>query len=389
MGEVISGILNNPLYVSILVILISSLIGVYVRSNSRDRCMRDFDEFKVTLEDQSGKIAWGELNVYSSGVELLYSSAHRDDQGHVENSYILYENELATLNAIYRFHHELSPENQLRRTIEIRRTYQPNIFRRTGRALRNAVSTFKDAIVQTTSAVLGHRAAQQPQNLMLSQHQKLTDSGAQLLTVAVGNAYEPILERYIGQYVVLEVLRDGTVEEVYGILKEYSARYIELLNIKMEAPIHVYLKDRIVPGLPPVPIEIGEETIHIVNPLDRTLVIESIHCGEQVRQVDVYVESKRDVEIELSEAERGKPLTLDLSARCLADMIVPRAAGIVRHAGRREKLSLETLLGLDDLSYIPWVRRLVKEGKTLLVHYKDKATGSASSQAGPEGSLSQ
>ena len=91
----------------------------------------------------------------------------------------------------------------------------------------------------------------------------------------------------------------------------------------------------------------------------------------------------------MSETERGKALTVELSARCLADVIVPRTAGIVRHAGRREELSLETLLGLDDLSYIPWVRRLVKEGKTLVVHYKDKATELASGRAEPEGSPSQ
>ena len=91
----------------------------------------------------------------------------------------------------------------------------------------------------------------------------------------------------------------------------------------------------------------------------RTLVIESVQCGDQVRKLDVSVEGKQATEIELQEQELDQDVELDLSVRCLADLVVPHSQAVIRHAGRREKLSMETLLGLDDLVEYPWVKKLL------------------------------
>jgi hypothetical protein len=362
--ELFSSILNNALYVSILVILASSFVGFYAKSRMRDRCMRDFDGFTAMVEDKEGKVVWGTLRVYSSGIELLYLSTHRDIQGHVENSYILYDSDLGNLQAIYRFHHEQSEENQRRRTKEIKRTYQPTIFRQAMRMLRNLLSTFKDAIAQTLNAVLGYRATQSPQNVMLSKHKEFTASGVQLLSSAVGNAYEPILERYIGQYVVLDILREKAVEEEHGILKEYSAKYIELLNAKVEVPLEIYLREPSSADSRPVKIERDGCTVRVTNDLDSTLLIEAVKSKKGSRQVSVPVHGKQCLDIELSVEEAEKTIELELSVRCLADLIVPRSQAAVRHAGKREKLSLDTLLGLDELPYLPWVKRLIGAEKS-------------------------
>jgi hypothetical protein len=355
--QAIESFLNNPLSVSILVILVSSLVGFYINSRVRDRCLRDFDSFRITVENKAGKTIWGKLRVYSSGIELLYKSGYKDEQGHVENSYILYGSELANVQAVYRFHDDQSARDQQRRTRDIERTYQPNIFRQLARALRNLFSTFKDAIVQATNTVLGYRAAQSPENVMLSKHKELTDSGAQLLSGTVGNAYEPILERYIGQYVVVEIASGDTVEEEYGILKEYSSKYVELLNVRIEVPLHVYLKET---NEAKTTIQVAQEDgiLHVTNPLRRELLVEAIRCDESSRPIDVQVPAYRHAAIELTEEERDKPVELQFGVRCLTDLIIPRAIGVVRHAGKRQKLSLEALLGLDDLPNIPWVKRL-------------------------------
>jgi hypothetical protein len=50
---------------------------------------------------------------------------------------------------------------------------------------------------------------------------------------------------------------------------------------------------------------------------------------------------------------------IEVSVHCLADLIVPRALSVVRHAGKREKLSVDTLMGLDDLPQLPWLQRLI------------------------------
>ncbi len=358
MAEIVSNILNNALYLSILVIILSSIIGFYAKMHLHDRCLRDFDGFKVVVETKNGKVAWGTLKVYSSGLELLYASEHHDQEGHIETSYILYENDLTNLQAIYRFHDDQSPENQRKRTRDIKRTYRPTLLHRAMRSVRNMLSTFKDAIVQTLNTILGYRAAQSPQFAVLSKHKELTTTGVQLLSGAAGNAYEPILERHIGNYVVIEVLRGQQIEEEYGILKEYSSRYIEILNARLEVPLTVYLKNRESSHATAVEVRQGTSTLQVTNYLDRPVLVETLRCDGQVREVEVYLEAGAQVEIPLVNDEVDKPVQADIAVRCLADLIVPRSLAAVRHAGEREKLSLEVLLGLDELYSLPWMRRL-------------------------------
>ena len=178
-----------------------------------------------------------------------------------------------------------------------------------------------------------------------------------MLSGTVGNAYEPILERYIGQHVVVEIVRGDAVEEEYGILKEYSTKYVELLNVRIQVPLHVYLKE--VNGSTTT-IQVAQEggVIHVTNPLSRELLVQAVRCGESSRPTDVHVPAHQHAAIELTGEEMGKPVELQFGVRCLTDLIIPRAIGVVRHAGKRQKLSLEALLGLDDLPHIPWVKRL-------------------------------
>jgi hypothetical protein len=158
--------------------------------------------------------------------------------------------------------------------------------------------------------------------------------------------------------VTLEILRGKAVQEEYGILKEYSAKYIELLNVKTEVPIQMYLKDRSFPSGSPVRIERGERAIRVTNELDRTLLVEAVLGEGEARQVNVPVHSMESAEIQLLEGETAQSVQLDTSVRSLADLIVPRALAVVRHAGKREKISLEVLLGLDELPAFPWAKRL-------------------------------
>ena len=66
------------------------------------------------------------------------------------------------------------------------------------------------------------------------------------------------------------------------------------------------------------------------------------------------------VEIALSESEAAGPVSFAWGVRCLADLVVPRSSALVRHAGKQEKLSWEAWLGLDELPYLPWLKRLAR-----------------------------
>ena len=76
--------------------------------------------------------------------------------------------------------------------------------------------------------------------------------------------------------------------------------------------------------------------------------------------MSLLVEPGEQVEIALSEAEAAGPLSFAWGVRCLADLVVPRALALVRHAGKLEKLTWDEWLGLDDLPSLPWLKRLVR-----------------------------
>ncbi len=181
----------------------------------------------------------------------------------------------------------------------------------------------------------------------VGQYKTLTSSSAQLLGGAIGNAHEPILERYIGQYVVSEIARDEEVEEEYGILKEYSARYIELLNVRVEVPLDVY---RAMPGRAQggdVASAQAEGQARVSNALDHAMLVESIQAEGGRRSLEVSGEPGESVAIPLLESEAGETVVVQVGVRRFADLILPRSIAVIRHAGRREELSLEELLGLD------------------------------------------
>jgi hypothetical protein len=85
-------------------------------------------------------------------------------------------------------------------------------------------------------------------NLLISQAKKATPAGAVLssqdkyvtqmkqeLMGSMGTSYEPLLERYIGNRVVLELIRGDKIFEYCGVLKEYTADFIEVMDVEYES----------------------------------------------------------------------------------------------------------------------------------------------------------
>ena len=48
---------------------------------------------------------------------------------------------------------------------------------------------------------------------------------------SVETSYEPLLERYIGHLVVLEMVKNDKVIELPGVLKDYTSEFIELMDV--------------------------------------------------------------------------------------------------------------------------------------------------------------
>lgn len=217
----------------LVVIAVSSLVGVFIARRKRDICLKDFEAYLTTVRRKDGKAVWGQLAVESTGLELRYHSDYWDDD-HIESSFIIYQEEFNSVFLILRFHEELSEANRVRRLADLGETYHPRFQRRMFRHVRNFFNTFRDAINQSIGAALTQVKGQGGSLSAVASQQKQVTKIQSDVVGYIGAAYDPILERHIGHMVVLEVLgTDGIIVEHLGVLKEYSPHFIEVMDVAM------------------------------------------------------------------------------------------------------------------------------------------------------------
>ncbi len=217
--------------ITILFIIFAAGIAAFVRKRSRDKCLRDFEQNMVTLEDVSVKTIWGMLRVENTGLEFIYSEKYKDEDGHDETSYILYKYEFPNIQAVIRFHDDLSQENKKKREEELERTYHPKLGRRLNRRLLNVFRTVRDSVVEIINLLISQAKKAAPAGKVLSSQDKYVTQMKQELMGSVGASFEPLLERYIGCKVVLEMIKNDKVLEYCGVLKDYTAEFIEIMDV--------------------------------------------------------------------------------------------------------------------------------------------------------------
>lgn len=222
--------MDTILILSIFLVFFTALIGSFVQRRKRDRVLADLDGFHTSVKLKDDTQIWGRMSVFPNGLELVYARPYKNHRGHINTSYILFRDSMDSIAAIYRYHSELSPVNQKLRLQEVRRISKPGLWRRFYRHLFNFFNTFRDAINESMGMLLTRMKGTSTSILFKTQDERLRKIGAQALG-AVGNAYDTILERYIGRRVVIELTPDnGEKEEYCGVLKEYSPSWIAILD---------------------------------------------------------------------------------------------------------------------------------------------------------------
>lgn len=217
---------------TIAAILLSSTVGVVLARRKKDPCLNDFHSYMVTMQMKSGKRVWGRLHVETSGIEFRYRGNYWD-KDHVETSFIMYKEEFGSIYALFRFHDELTPEEQRRRLSALRKAYHPWPPRRLLRHVRNLFNTIRDAISEALgTAILNVKAPSPALQAMVSQQKYVSKLQTDVIGY-LGTSYDPMLERHIGTLVVLEITRpDGVIEEHVSVFKEYSSQYLEVMDVK-------------------------------------------------------------------------------------------------------------------------------------------------------------
>lgn len=121
--------MQNPVVITILAIILSSLLIAYIRRVTKDRCLKAFQNDYVTLLLSDQREISGRLVVESTGIEVVYDIQEFEDEPKQEGdvfvpelhhaSFILFKTEFGQLTAILRRHDDLSDIAKEKRKKEV------------------------------------------------------------------------------------------------------------------------------------------------------------------------------------------------------------------------------------------------------------------------------
>jgi tetratricopeptide (TPR) repeat protein len=319
------------LILTIVVIFFLTLIGAYLRSSIKDRCLDSFVEFPVTLEMANGKTVWGDLHLATTGLELQYSNAVQDDQ-HFESSYVLYSGEYQAVQAIYRYVNSLGEEDRARREKDVDRAFHPRPLRQLARKVRNFMFSATDSLNDIMNIVIGRA------RLMSAGQGAISRLGGQALG-QVGVEYDSVLERFIGRRVVMELEEDGEVHEHVGIFQEYSGQFLLLLDVNYPQKETVKVKAASTGWKNKVKVEEAEGALKITNLCAWPILLQSLSDGQEEQLINAVIGGGEVADIFLKAPAENANLVFRTVYE--VDMIVPRSRAMIRH--RAENFETTTM----------------------------------------------
>lgn len=321
--------MDLSLFVTIgLIFLVTSFAG-FLRSRITDRCLRSFQGFTVTLQKADGKRVWGRLNLCSGGMEFVFPQ--REGSGSAKASYLLYAGEYKLIQAILRHADRLTEAERSRRDADIARSFHPGPVRRLTRRFRNFLGSATDSLRDVLAIVMGRVQKMQDRYVAAEGTDTLTKLGGSVLT-EVSSAHDPLLEKHIGQRVIVEVIEGDEVHEHAGIFKEYSATFLHLLDVEYPDEWSFDVEPAGTADSGGVFAALDDASIRISNSGDRPVLVLAIEADDKERTVDALVEAGGEMTLPVSTRGRAR---LRVQTVQDLDMIVPRSRSTVRHRAER------------------------------------------------------
>ncbi len=328
-------------FISIGLVFLLALIGAYVRSMVRDRCLKSWDGFHVTVERADGKVIWGVMHLEPTGMELSYLDTIQDEK-HIESTFLIYNAEYKNIQAIYRYADSLSEWGKKQRARDVEKSFHPRPLRRLGRKTRNFLSTATDSLNEVVGVVLGRVQKSGSRFLTESDTATLGKLSGQVIG-QTGSMYDPLLERYLGRRVVIELAEGDEVHEHVGILKNYSADFIEILEVQYPQrqalalkPDGAFESERLV-------VFGRNGGLEVSNHDSWPILIVSLMAADREEPVNAVVDSGETIVLHPETQALGNARLHVQLVREL-DMILPRNRCVVRH--RAESIEAEKLSDL-------------------------------------------
>ncbi|MFA6637139.1 MAG: hypothetical protein WCV56_08600 [Candidatus Omnitrophota bacterium] len=222
--------------ITIIFIVLSAFAGVFLAGRLRDGCLLDWSGDIVHVVFNDGKVVWGVLSLEATGFELVYEKDHFDEKdAHIERSFIVYKGEYSGIRHIVRYAGDLNGKKSKERHKFLNKGKHRKRISRLKRNIRNFFATVRDSLMEVINLFMGKAKAQSPAKNVLAAQDRYISRIKDTAFSALPNSFEPLLERHLGKYVILEFLEESKVVECRGMLKDYTRDFIEILD--MDYPI--------------------------------------------------------------------------------------------------------------------------------------------------------
>jgi len=327
--------LDPTLILTLVVVILTALLGAYVNGRRRDRCLAHFEADHVNIELLGGQQIWGHLHVEPTGVELIYTRDHRDQQEHIETTYLLYKDEFPQIQAVYRYCDEMDANELQKRRAMIDRVFHPRPGMRLRRRLRNFISLASDSLSQAIGVIVGSSKAQGSRLITEESQDYFTNLGSNLIGYA-GTDYDPLLERYVGVKVVVELREGDTVYEHVGILCDYTADFLEILDVHFPiVQTHPLAAPSAGIDTPFVRANRTGKSLYVVNVGKNSLLVQAATAGEQQIPINAVLDVSEDLAYDLPNELASAEVELTIKIVRHLDFIIPRSRALIRHKAER------------------------------------------------------
>lgn len=326
--------MDSTLLITLVVILAGGLISGYLKGRQKDRVLQDFHGYHVTMEMVDGQLVWGDMRLHATGIELVYKSDVQDEH-HIETSYLLYKDEFPRIQAIYRYLDQIDEKQSERRRREHDRTFHPSLWRRLERHSRNFANTVSGSVSQAIGILAGYAQTTPKRRIPAGSDAYLSKVGESIIGY-VGTKYDPLLERYVGTKVVVEVTEGGAVHEHIGILRDYTADYLEMLDVQY--PKHAVLsveQEEECREEENVRVARHGDSLHVTNIGDSSLLIERLRVGDEATTLNAVLDKDDTLQLHVPAGTQQAAVSIDAKVVRRLDWVLPRAHALIRHKAER------------------------------------------------------
>ncbi len=330
-AEGFSSLFDVTLLATLGLIFFITLLGATLRTSHRDPCLKSFQRYHVTLERKSGKVIVGELELFSTGFELIYRDSVQDEH-HVESSYVMYSAEFEDIQALYRYVDDLSPEDRRRRKRDLDKYFHPGPIVRMIRATQHFFALASDSMVEVLGMIMGRLRKPAGRYITDATDEHIKRFSSEVVG-SVGTMYDPLLERLVGHKVVVDLLEGEVAHEHVAVFKNYSPDFIELLDVQFpqERSLELVASEQTLASS--LSIVRDGDSLLVTNTTHNPVLIQSLCLQDDEELLNVVVDGGEVVDLHPETLNERAELKVRVIREL--DLIVPRNRCIVRHRADR------------------------------------------------------